>query len=361
VSYWNYGYGCFVRLGHLVHEATGGYVDLFAEPKARSAGLFARRMEITPGLYPAFADCGVGATPSREIMAYVSRRYGLTPSQWEQRGFARLRWLDEFGVFSFAFEPPAPGQPTEEAGRRDWFESAGILICRHARTSGGLPVAVALKGGHNAEHHNHNDVGSYVVCIGDAMTLVDPGAEVYTRRTFSAQRYVSNLLNSFGHPVPRVAEQLQRTGRDACGQVRRLELADEQETLELDIASAYSVPTLQHLTRTFTFHRPTAQLTVIDQVRFATPERFGTALVTFDTWQQLAPDLVRVGDAETGVDVRLDTGGRPFTLEATTIEEDIRGDRRPTRLGIDLIDPVEQAVVRVTIQPAADAHASSPE
>jgi hypothetical protein len=318
-------------------------------------------MEITPGLYPAFADCGVGATPSRAIMAYVSRRYDLPPSLWEQRGFGRVRWLDEFGVFSFVFEPPAPGAPAEAAGRRDWFESAGILICRQARTSRGLPVAVALKGGHNAEHHNHNDVGSYVVCIGDAMTLVDPGAEVYTRRTFSAQRYVSNLLNSFGHPVPRVAEQLQRTGRDARGQVRRLELSDEQDLLALDVTSAYSVPTLKQLTRTFIFHRPTAQLTVTDEVRFTTPERFGTALVTFDSWQQLEPDLVRVGDTETGVDVHLDTGGRAFTIEATTIEEDIRGDRRPIRLGIDLNEPVEQAVLRVTIRPAADAHPPSPE
>ncbi len=77
IGYWNYGYGCFVRLGHMLQGATGGQVDLFAIPKARSAGLFARRMEITPGVYPAFADCSVGSTPSREIMAYVSRHYEL--------------------------------------------------------------------------------------------------------------------------------------------------------------------------------------------------------------------------------------------------------------------------------------------
>ena len=41
IGYWNYGYGCFVRLGHMLQGATGGQVDLFAIPKARSAGLFA--------------------------------------------------------------------------------------------------------------------------------------------------------------------------------------------------------------------------------------------------------------------------------------------------------------------------------
>ena len=87
IGYWNYGYGCFVRLGHMLHGATGGKVDLFAMPKARNAGLFARRMEITPGVYPAFADCSVGSTPSREIMAYLSRRYELVPTEWERAWF----------------------------------------------------------------------------------------------------------------------------------------------------------------------------------------------------------------------------------------------------------------------------------
>ena len=51
-----------------------------------------------------------------------------------------------------------------------------------------------MKGGHNAENHNHNDVGSFVVALGRATPLVDPGSEVYTARTFSPRRYDSNVL-----------------------------------------------------------------------------------------------------------------------------------------------------------------------
>ena len=36
-------------------------------------------------------------------------------------------------------------------------------------------LGVALKGGHNAEHHNHNDVGSYVVALAGTTPLLDPG------------------------------------------------------------------------------------------------------------------------------------------------------------------------------------------
>lgn len=140
-------------------NVTGTALALFARPRARSAGLFARRIEITPGVYPAFADCGVRAQPSRDIMAYVSRRYQLQPTNWERGGLESVRWLDEFGVFSFLIQKPDPTPPAAETpGIRDWFEDAGILICRGGQTRSGLPVGVALKGGHNAEHHNHNAV-----------------------------------------------------------------------------------------------------------------------------------------------------------------------------------------------------------
>jgi len=84
-------------------------------------------------------------------------------------------------------------------------------------------------------------VGSFVVALGRSTPLVDPGAEVYTARTFSGRRYESKLLNSFGHPVPRIAGQLQRTGRKAAAGVLRTDWTDAADTLVLDLRSAYAV------------------------------------------------------------------------------------------------------------------------
>jgi hypothetical protein len=351
VGYWNYGFGCFVRLGHMLAGATNGQVDLFAAPKARSAGLFARRMEITPGVYPAFADCAVGATPGHQIMRYVTRRYELPPTKWEQRAGVSMRWLDEFGVYSFLFDDAQPPQSLDASAARDWFENAGILICRGAQTKTGLPIGVALKGGHNAEHHNHNDVGSYVYCIGDSMTLVDPGAEVYTKRTFSSRRYDSNVLNSFGHPVPRVAGQLQQTGRAAEARLMKLEQTDTRDTLQLDLTSAYPVPTLKQLTREFVFDRTDGSLTVTDRVEFTAPESFETAVITLDKWQQPAADRLQVGEGAAAVAIQIDAGGEPVKIESTTIDEDVKTRSKPIRIGIQLQQPVTQATVRLIIRP----------
>jgi len=354
IGYWNYGYGCFVRLDHMVSGATGGKLKLSEMPKAQNAGLFARRIEIIPGMYPAFADCSVGATPSREIMSYVSRRYGFSASAWEQQGFSDMRWLGDLGTFSFVLDEPASQPAAEQTSARDWFETAGILVCRGARTASGLPVGVALKGGHNAEHHNHNDVGSYVYCLGTSMPLVDPGAEEYTRRTFSRDRYVSGVLNSFGHPVPHVAGELQRTGRAAEAKVLELAQTDDRDTLRLDLASAYAVKSLKRLTRTFDFQRSTAGLTITDEVEFESPESFGTAVITFDDWKQVADDQLRVGAGTGAVRIRIDAGGLPVKVVATVIDEDVRGGKQPTRIGIDLAAPVKQASIRLTVLPGTD-------
>jgi hypothetical protein len=235
---------------------------------------------------------------------------------------------------------------------RDWFEDAGILICRGTQTSRGLPFAVALKGGHNAEHHNHNDVGSYVVCVGDAMPLVDPGAEVYTRRTFSRDRYVSGVLNSFGHPVPRIDGQLQKTGRSALGKVVALDFIDEADTMQLDLTSVYAVKSLKRLHRTFEYRRtPEAGLTVIDEFEFDAPTSFGTAIVTLGTWKQVGDNRLQVGEGRTAVDIEIQTGGLPVRIEATEIDEDVRGGKTPVRVGIDLVDPVREATMKLKIRP----------
>ncbi|MBM4092978.1 MAG: hypothetical protein FJ276_26750, partial [Planctomycetes bacterium] len=326
--------------------------DLFAMPKAMNAGLFARRMSITPGQYPAFADCSVGSQPDPLTMRHVTRRYKLPPTAEERQLSAPTRWLDELGVFSFALAAQPDGAETYEPGLRDWFDDAQILICRGVKTGRGLPFGVALKGGHNAEHHNHNDVGSYVVCVGKSMPLVDPGAEVYTRRTFSGERYVSGVLNSFGHPVPRVAGQLQRTGRAAAAKVLAIDLTDDTDTVTFDLAAPYPVKSLKSLKRTFTFSRVSGGLTVKDEVAFDGPESFGTAIVTQGGWERIAENRLRVGSGDEAVIVDIDAGAHPMTITPTAIEEDIRGGLKPVRIGIDLKEPVREATICVRVSPA---------
>ncbi len=357
LGYWNYGFGYFVMLSEMIHHATEGRVDLLENDKAKQAANFGLEIEIANSVYPAFADCSIRAKPSSSLMYYISRHLGLGLRSWERIDTVSAGGsLYQSMMYSFPNSAsnarPARSDSTG-LGTRSWFDAAGILICRPAPNSS-CRLAVALKGGHNNEHHNHNDVGSFVVVLGDEPLLLDPGGEVYTARTFSSRRYDSNVLNSFGHPVPIVAGKLQRTGRQAAGRVVRSDFTDSTDTLILDISSAYDVPQLKKLERTFVYSRSgSGSLTVTDEVVFSRPCAFGTALVTFDKWRKLSSSSLLIHDQEEALRVDISVSGASFEIKPETIKEDLSGSRLPTRLGINLSMPVTHAVISLTIAPHA--------
>ncbi len=360
MGYWNYGFGNFMVLAEDLYQSTGGKIDLWKNPKVIEISRFGRRLEILPGIYPAFADCHLNSHPDVRIMGFTSRRYGFGWKDEEERGLLLAPGpssdLLEFGLLGFANSATREGaKPAAAAASdrplRDWFDQAGILICRPAAGSA-RGMGVALKGGHNAEHHNHNDVGSFVVALGGRTPLVDPGSEVYTARTFSGRRYESKVLNSFGHPVPRVAGQLQRTGREAAARVVKTDFTDRADTLVLDIRSCYEVKELKKLERTFVFSRQgPGSLTVRDEVEFASPQSFETALITFSPWNQAGPGRLVVGKGAEAVRIEIAAEGGPVEIKGEEIHEDLPGGRIPTRLGIGLAAPVSKGAVRLTIAP----------
>ncbi len=119
-----------------------------------------------------------------------------------------------------------------------WFASTQVLLARPAAGStAGLTLAV--KGGHNGEHHNHNDVGSVVVALGGVPVLVDPGRPTYTAQTFGPDRYAIWTMQSSWHNVPQIRGTAQGHGRGHTRRRRLGAVADASSALTLDLAAAY--------------------------------------------------------------------------------------------------------------------------
>jgi len=355
LGYWNYGYGHFLMLTEAVYLATDGKVDFLKLEGAALPGELGARFEILNGRYPAFADCSPDPRPSANYMFYVNRRLGLGLENWEES-----RLAPNPGVFYeamlFAFPNSAtrtlPAKlRTDTPGIRTYFDHVGILIARSG-ANGPANFAAALKGGSNGEVHNHNDVGTFMVVSERSAPLTDPGSEVYTRRTFSAQRYESNVINSFGHAVPRIAGQLQRTGAQARARVLKTDFTDVADTFTMDIRSAYDVPELSKLERTFVYSRAgKGALEIIDEVAFISPETFETALITYGDFERKNENTLFISDFESAVEVVVDTGGLPFEIEAVQIEEDVHHPSKPMRVAVRLQEPVEKARVAMSVRP----------
>jgi len=354
VGYWNYGFGHYLMLGLVLRDLSGGRLDIFAleTEKTRRIARYGLDIQIEPGIAPAFADCSVRAAPASSVLAMMALVFPDVVPKGAPISGPLSGNLITTGLLA---DRPELEPWREASGKgyalplRTWFEAAQVLVCRDP--DGGEPAfGAAIKGGHNAEHHNHNDVGSYIVVIGGRLYAVDPGNEVYTRRTFSRQRYESKVLNSYGHDVPVVAGRLQSTGRKAAAKVLSADFEESKDRLALDLRAAYDVPELKSLVRVFEFDRGKREVRVTDEVEFASPQTFETAVVTFGRVHLRPPDRIVLFDQERAlaVEVRAEGGSVKFT------REDIENPGRPTpvRIGIAFENPLRRGRIVLVMRPS---------
>jgi hypothetical protein len=119
-----------------------------------------------------------------------------------------------------------------------WLPSTQVVVARQAPgTAAGLTLAV--KGGHNGEHHNHNDVGSFVVASDGVPVIVDAGRPTYTAQTFGPDRYSIWTMQSGWHNVPVIAGGEQLPGAEHAARGASVEVSDDHASLELEIGAAY--------------------------------------------------------------------------------------------------------------------------
>ena len=356
MGYWNYGFGHFVSLAERLSAATSGTVDLYRDPLIAQIVTFPKRLELPPGLYPAFSDNSISAKPAAWILSLMSRRYALAqePKRTLSPGQHPLGGM--LYEVDLTLSPPAVStSPEAMAGAsplRGYFPEGGVLVSRP--NPGATGLSVAMKGGHNDEAHNHNDLGSFFVVSSGFPILVDPGSERYTKRTFSAQRYESAVLNSFGHSVPIVDGRLQGTGRPFQATILATDFSEPKDRFTLDLTQAYPVKSLERLTRSFVYDREKGtSLEIADEMKANSPIPFGTALITFGEMKKKNATTLEFRDKRGGVRVEVDTAGAAWVLTDQIINEDMVDGRKPRRIGIDLEQPTKEATIRCRITPIA--------
>jgi len=236
------------------HSATGGQLDVYGEPKIQNMGRFIYRAHISDDYYVDFADASAINHPSAPLIY----RYGVAIGDRAMQRFGA--WLAQcqdvlhngfgdslsrqlpalFTVDALLAEPPAQPLP-----RDVWLDDIQVMVARdRAGSSEGL--FLAAKAGHNAESHNHNDVGSFIVFAGGKPLIVDVGVETYTRKTFSPQRYEIWTMQSAYHTLlPTFDGVMQAPGRQFAASHVRYAVDDARAQLTLELAGAY--PAEAHL------------------------------------------------------------------------------------------------------------------
>jgi hypothetical protein len=130
-------------------------------------------------------------------------------------------------------------------------------------------LCLVVKGGHNGENHNHNDVGNVVVALGGVPVVVDAGRPTYTAATFGPDRYQIWTMQSTWHCVPEPRGTAQATGSRFRATGVEADCQSQRSSVRMDLAAAYPRDDLPHWWRTATLDREAEQVVIADSWEFA--------------------------------------------------------------------------------------------
>ena len=267
-GYWGRAPASLLDCLELLHSATKGAIDVYDQPLVKEMGRYIYRVHIADDYFVNFADASAKVRPSGELVYRYGKRIGddrlaafgayfCAMSRGEGSGFVGKggytvgRYLPE--IFNDAELRATPARPP--LVRDAWLDGIQVMTarCTEGTTKG---FFLAAKGGHNAESHNHNDVGNFIVYRDGRPILIDAGVETYSRKTFSSQRYEIWTMQSAYHNLPTIDGVMQSPGRQFAARDVRYEANDDRAELQLDIAGAYSKQAnIKSWLRTICLHR----------------------------------------------------------------------------------------------------------
>jgi hypothetical protein len=280
-SYWGRAGASLFDCLDLFHSASSGALNAFSLPLVREIGLYICRAHIAGDWYTNFADA-----PARVgIDGDLVYRYGQRVND------SRMMAHGAFGAF---LNNPS-GMPGETIGRqlpalfnlaelrkapraqallRDtWMPGVQVMAAR-VKADSFQGLYLAAQGGHNAESHNHNDVGNFMVYSNGLPAIVDVGVETYTAQTFSARRYEIWTMQSAWHNCPTIDGVMQSAGRQFAASDVAYSADDSRVEFRLNLAKAY--PNTAHpqaWNRTFRFLRAQNQIEIVDDYRLTAPPK----------------------------------------------------------------------------------------
>ncbi len=349
-GYWAFGFGHYAILRTAMLVATDGRLELFAHPKIKLIAAYGFRIQLANRLVPPFEDCRYGLPADPYVTAYCNQvfQFGI-PGCATNSGVEH----DRLDSLLMPVLPIAPLRSPSAAagdfpGDHSYFKHPGVLVCRPSPGTN-QRFSAAIKAGGNGSH-SHNDIGSFVISVADQILAGDPGGPfAYNNKVFGPGRFTYKILNSFGHPVPVVAGQLQSDATRLHPRVTSTHFGAGGEDISIDLQSAYPVPELRSLVRTMHYSRTGPGAVVIeDQVAFSRPMTFAEGLPTLGSVKRLDASTLELSLGGQAMDVTVET---PDGFELTSERVEELGAPAFTRLGFQLLKPVRQATIKITFHP----------
>lgn len=243
-QYYRHAGLCLFNASVVVNTVTGGAFEYVWDiPKIKNIANYILNAHVADKYYINFADCAAvaGRCGAREYL------FGKACNLNELTAFAANDWKKEenkglilennlFYRLQSIFTEKEMSESTvkNQTKPKDvFYPSTGLFIARDNK------YTLAVKAGHNADNHNHNDVGSFTIYIDGRPFLIDIGVENYTAKTFSDKRYEIWTMQSSWHNLPEFDSNMQMPGKEYCAKNVETSFSETESQIKMELSSAW--------------------------------------------------------------------------------------------------------------------------
>jgi len=244
VGYWAYGFNHFILLANIIKWCGGK--DYYETQKVKDLALFLQRFRLSDSKCASFSDCSEDFTFHAGYMCFLKSIYPevclpdlqYAVNYWDS--FCELLW----------FDPDYQKDPLKRESI--YFADPQWYLKKKEKYS------FAACGGNNGVSHCHNDVGSFMINVGEQGFLADLGRGEYVRETFQIETRFSFVQNcSRGHSVPIVEGTYQQSGKEYAAK----NVVVTEDSFALEIQDAYPEGVCEKLHRRFDLNEDSVILT----------------------------------------------------------------------------------------------------
>ena len=300
-GYWSGAAGNYFDCLEILEDLSDGAIRVYDHPLVRKMCEYIADVHIADKYYLNFAD----AHPRLEAEGKLILRCGEKCDSPTLRAFGRFAAAQEsaqkylfFGmcyrVYKNALLPEIHEADPVPARKSVWFAGNKIAILRENEEKG-KGLFLAVKGGNNAESHNHKDVGCLVVYADGRPLIVDPSHGSYDNGFFGPTRYGRWFMKSSYHSIPCADGIEQGVGAAFASSDEQFDEANA--SLSLDLHKAFPAEAgITRMRRTASLQNGT--VTVTDDVSLDHEGEILFPYVTLDEPKLLAAGKIALGERE---------------------------------------------------------------
>ena len=241
-AYWGAAGASLFDCLELIEDMSGGKISVYDSELIRNIGDYIYKVNISGNRYVNFADCAPKTHPTAGMLIRFGKKTNST--FLEAFGKKQARYGDFFFTQSHMYRSlkwlhtPTVTEETCEMPLYSVLPDLGVMTAREC-VDNEKGMFVAAKAGHNDEMHNHNDCGNFMVYYNGNPVIIDAGVGVYTKQTFSSERYKLWFMQSGYHNLPSFDGIDQQAGAKFTSSDKKF--CEEKRSISCELKDAYPI------------------------------------------------------------------------------------------------------------------------